>query len=190
MRLLLASLFAGAALVAGALAQSSHVLTVQLPGGTVEKIRYSGDTPPQVFLDPDSGPADWFGPNSPFAAFDRMSEELDQRAARLFEQAAGMAGNEPSDQDQLIEAYSGGLPVEAQSYSIVSTFTSNGACGRSVEIASRGDGQRRVVAHSFGDCGPRATVAVPYRSKRRSDTITARAEPAHKGELKEAALRY
>jgi hypothetical protein len=73
------SFLAGAAamMIAGtAHAQSpnTHVLTIQLSGGGVARIQYTGDTPPQVFVDANPARADsfWvfpgFGPDSPFAA--------------------------------------------------------------------------------------------------------------------------
>jgi hypothetical protein len=208
-----ASLLAGAAamMIAGtAFAQSpnTHVLTVQLPGGGVEQIQYTGDTPPQVFLDASPARADslWFfsgfGPDSPFAALDRMSEELNRRAARMLEQAEAMTRNLRSNPDQLIQAYSGSLAAGGQSYSIISTVTSNGVCGRSVEITSQGNGrQPHVVTRSFGNCGtgahgPAGSIAVPSKSKQRPETITASAKTGadaktgNTAKLREAALHY
>ena len=33
---------------------ATHVLTVRLPGGAVEQIRYTGNVPPEVMVAPDA----------------------------------------------------------------------------------------------------------------------------------------
>ena len=45
-----------------------------------------------------------FGPGSPFAALDRMSEEMDRRAALLLREAAAMADHIPTEPGQLIRS--------------------------------------------------------------------------------------
>src|SRR5579863_8308821 len=95
MRTLRTALLAGVAasaigLSGAALAESpqTHVMTVRLPDGGVEEIRYTGDVPPQIVFA--AGPAStdvfaplpsFFGPGSPFAALDRISAEMDRQAA-------------------------------------------------------------------------------------------------------------
>ena len=77
---------------AGELART-HILTVRLPDGSIEQIRYVGDLPPQIHWTQD--PAPLFSPgfermdmNSPFAALDRMSAEMDREAQAIFNQTA------------------------------------------------------------------------------------------------------
>jgi hypothetical protein len=98
--------FAG---VAQAESPNTHVLTIHLPGGGVEQIRYSGDAPPEIYFRPTPAliepsllfPA--FGPGSPFAVFDRISEEMELRAARLLREAAAMTERLPRGPDGLTE---------------------------------------------------------------------------------------
>ena len=77
---------------AGELART-HILTVRLPDGSIEQIRYVGDLPPQIHWTQD--PAPLFSPgfermdmNSPFAALDRMSAEMDREAQALLNETA------------------------------------------------------------------------------------------------------
>ena len=77
---------------AGELART-HILTVRLPDGSIEQIRYLGERPPQIHWTQD--PAPLFSPgfepvdmNAPFAALDRMSAEMDREADALLNQAA------------------------------------------------------------------------------------------------------
>lgn len=149
---------AGAA--AAAVIQNSHVLTVQLPDGSTAHIRYFGDTPPQVRVDPAQGfsPADWPGPigliDPAFPAVDRAMAEMDRQADLMFAQAQRMASAAPAGRDGLVRADFGQLPPGATGYSFISTVSSNGACTRSVEYRSTGKGQPQVISKTSGDCGP------------------------------------
>src|SRR4051812_40894357 len=105
MRVLRTALLAGVAAAtigfsAAATAQSpnTHVMTVRLPGGGTAEIRYSGDVAPQVVFS--EAPANFggpvlmpslFGPASPFAMLDRVSAEMDRRAAAMFREADALA---------------------------------------------------------------------------------------------------
>ncbi|HEV2336924.1 MAG TPA: hypothetical protein VGS13_15575 [Stellaceae bacterium] len=155
--LLLAGVAASAIGFSGAvLAQSAntHVLTVRLPDGGLAQIRYTGDVPPHIaFSNVASVPMPaLFGPDSPFAALDRISAEMDREAAAMFAQADALAAQAQSGQST--EAAARSLPPGSQSYTFVSTMSGNGVCTRSVEITARGDGAPpRVVSHSSGNCG-------------------------------------
>ncbi len=212
MRRIEASLVAGAMMIiaSGAQAQSarSHALDIQLPDGAVAHIQYSGDVPPEVFFDarPVRPASPWlfpaFGPNSPFAALDRLAEEMDRQAAHLLDEAAAISQHLRSHPEGLIEANSGGFPAGAYSYSIVSTTSAGRVCGRGIEITSRGDGAKpRVVTRSFGNCaGGHAPVhgktAVPPKPARQPETIEASNRASRVAEAprltltQEAALRY
>lgn len=135
---------------------STHVMTVRLPGGGVEQIRYSGDIPPKVVVDPfddvaDVGsPVGFFDPYAPFAAMERISAQMDQQMAAMMREANAVAAN-PAE---AMEIDAGKLPPGAQSYSFVSNMNGNMFCARSVEITSRGDHQKpQVVSRSYGNCG-------------------------------------
>lgn len=156
-----AVLLAGTAGLALAQSPSDHVLTIQLPGGGIEQIHYSGAVPPHVVLMPDAGalpammapgPAFWA---SPFATLDRITAQMDRETDALLQQAEVMARQPLPTPDQMLRVQFGTLPRGAESYSYVATFTGNGVCARSVTISSEGNGLKpQVVSHVSGDCGP------------------------------------
>lgn len=173
MRKLRVSLLAGIAAVAvagfsgWAHAQSAqlHIMTVRLPGGGIEQIEYTGNTPPQVSVS--TGPAavaampTLFGHNSLFAQMDRISAEMDRQAAALFRETAALADNP----NLLTETNFANMPAGSQSYSFVSTASPGGVCEQSVQITATGDGPPQVVRHSSGNCGPTggagSTIGLP-----------------------------
>jgi hypothetical protein len=187
MRVSLRSILTGAAAVLAigtvtpALAQDGqvHVLLVQLPGGGVEQIRYTGDVPPRVVLVPRSVPvmvAD------PFAALERVSAMMDQQAMAMMRQAAAMA-SAPAGMLP-------GLPPGASGYSFASTMSGNGVCTRRISITySGGDAAPKMVSSTSGDCGSGhgsgapTGVTVPVPAVRSvPNTIEARAaDPAPDG---------
>jgi hypothetical protein len=142
---------AGASGLALAQGSDSHVLTVQLPNGAVEQIRYTGDVPPQIILAPQ---AEQIG--SPFAMLERLSAEMDRQAAVMF-QAMDTLAAQPFP-GNLTEAGMGGLPDGALSTSIVSTRSGSGVCSRSIEVTYTGHGQPKVVSQTSGDCGAQRMV--------------------------------
>jgi hypothetical protein len=129
---------AGVSGIATAREPATHVMTVALPGGGVAHITYSGDVAPQVTFPPALLPwAAAFGPQSPFAALERISAEMDREAAALFQQI---------DTGQFAAA--------------------PGYCMQSVQITSLGDGSPpKVVRRSSGNCAPSGgesgTVGLP-----------------------------
>ena len=171
MPILRTALLAGAAAAAlgfsgMALAQTPnvHTMTVQLPGGGVAEIRYTGNVPPQVSVSP--GPAaigdllpvsSVFGAGSPFAMLDRISAEMNREAAALFRYADSMASQPPAGPNGLTLTNLQNLPPGTRGFSYVSTISRNGVCARSTEITSTGNGPPRVVTHSSGNCGPGRT---------------------------------
>jgi len=157
--------FAGLAGVAHAESARAHVLTLQLPGGGTEQIRYTGDVPPQIVLQPDTGalqiammPMAGGAWASPFAAFDRIAAEMDQQAAAMLQQAQAMSRAALTNVDNLMMMppgmSPGALPAGTQGYTFVSTFSGNGVCTRSVTITSDGNGAKpKVVSQVSGNCG-------------------------------------
>jgi hypothetical protein len=151
--LILAGAVTGAAAaIAGTAAAEpakTHILTVRLPDGSLEKIRYTGDRPPVVDLAPSAGDAaflpvfDDFW--SPFADLERMSSALD-----------GMAYGNP---DGLFNIDLDRLPPGAQGYTMVSTLSGHGFCTRSTKYVSAGHGKPpRVETKTTGNCAPAAAV--------------------------------
>ncbi|HEY1798249.1 MAG TPA: hypothetical protein VGG57_19195 [Stellaceae bacterium] len=173
MRTLRVSLLAGIAAVAlagfsgWAHAQSAqiHTMTVRLPGGGIEQIEYTGNTPPQVSVS--TGPAalaatpTLFGPDSLFARMDRISAEMDRQATALFRQTAALANNP----NLLTQANLASMPAGSQSYTFVSTASPGGMCEQSVQVTATGNGPPQVVRHTSGNCAPvggsGATIGLP-----------------------------
>jgi hypothetical protein len=120
-----------------------HVLTLHLPNGQVEQIRYTGKVPPNVVLAPDAM-ATSFAPASPFALLARMSADMDRQAAVMFRTINDMAMPDG--------AGLGMMPV----------VSGPGVCTRSVQITFTGNGQApHVVSRTAGDCGPAQGEATP-----------------------------
>lgn len=159
-------ILAGAAVAgltaAGALAaDNSHVLTLRLPDGSQEQIRYTGDVAPRVRIL--SGPqafvalapiVDPFGPGSAFAAMRRMSAAMDRNAELMLRRAqtlsAGGEGLKPVDL--------GTLPPGARGYTMVSTFSGGKMCTRTNEYSAAAAGRpTKILTRSSGDCGPART---------------------------------
>jgi len=142
----------------------THVLVVRLPDGSLERIRYAGDRPPQIRFDsqPDSGFFDPFWPSAPFADLDRISAAMDHEAAALMQQADSMMqaspGN-PTDVDL------NRLPAGTQGYSMVSTMSGNGVCTRSIRYFSSADGKPQVESSTSGNCSPGKAVGAPLPAK-------------------------
>jgi hypothetical protein len=158
----------GVAALAGEIKSNTHVLTVQLPGGGVEQIRYTGDVAPQVVLAPGVVPLAVFSPSdlavdqtSPFGMLDRMSAQMDREMAAMMAEvrAAPLPLAAPG---QLQQAALARLPAGAETYSIVSNFSGGHACTQSVQITSQGPGrQPLVVSHRSGDCGAGQATTAP-----------------------------
>jgi hypothetical protein len=122
---------------------ASKVMTVQLPNGQLEQIRYAGDVPPQIVIVPSAAAFD-----SPFAMLEQMSAEMDRQADAMLRAVHRMAA-EPMV-PQSTEAAFGQLPAGGR------------VCMRSVQITYSGNGQQpHVVSQSAGDCGPSPGTATP-----------------------------
>jgi hypothetical protein len=191
--------------VAAARDLNTHVMTVQLPGGGVAEIRYTGDVPPQVVFSPAPTALGAFmpfgavfGPASPFATLDRISAAMDREAASLIRQAEMLANAPAFAPNQPIETALGNLPPGTESYSMVSTWSGNGVCTQSVEITSPANGGRpRVVSHSSGNCGSTPgstgvirtppTLPAPTHSP---DILETHGTPPYGGLVREAAWQH
>jgi hypothetical protein len=149
-----------------------HTLTVQLPGGGVERIQYTGNVKPNVVVLPAGS---WYRVStmpivawSPFASFDRISAEMarlqadmNRRMAATLEQARRMSAAAASGSGNVIQTSAGSLPAGTQSYSFVSTMNGSNVCSRMVQIVSRGTGEKpQVISRTSGNCGDNgSTVA-------------------------------
>jgi hypothetical protein len=138
-------------------APKTHVLTIQLPGGGVEQIRYTGDVAPKVIVQ--QGPAPtiaWAAPSgaeSPLAMLDRMRAEMDREMAEMRRHPMATPAWPRIGGGQLQQVTAGAMPPGAQSYSMVTTVSGGHACTESVQVTSQGPGQPpKVVRQSSGDC--------------------------------------
>ena len=137
----------------------THVLTVRLPDGSLEQIRYVGDQPPRISIDDQPAPVfsprfESFGADSPFAALDRMSAEMDREAAALWSETARLSDSTLLPSGDLTSVGFGNPPPGARSFSVVSTLSGGHMCTRSVEYSASPDGGRpRIVTRTSGDCG-------------------------------------
>ena len=131
-----------------------HVLTIPLPGGGVEQIRYTGDDTPRVVIAP-SGvlPSGVAGAMSfdPFSTIERISAMMDQQAAAMLRQMDDMTRVTIPD-----------VPQGSSGYSFVSTMSGRGVCSRSVRITfSSGDAAPKMISSTSGDCGPDHSGSAP-----------------------------
>lgn len=161
MRIVPTALFAGVASVAFAGTVAAHTLRVQLPDGASEQIHYVGDVAPTVTLTPATAAPAWaWGPDSPLGLMVRISAEMDREAAALINQMQDFALQPNPTANQPLEIDMNTLPRGAQSFSFVSTMSPSGACSQSMEIVSRGPGQKpEVIRRSSGNCGPNSSMA-------------------------------
>ena len=160
----LAVALAGVTAVAAAEHQPVHVMTVDLPGGGVEQIRYTGDVAPRVLVQDEAVPLaaasffdTAFGPDSPFSELDRISAEMERQAAVMMRQAALM---QFAPDAALQQATLASPPAGATSVTMVSTSNGQGMCTQSVRVTAMGEGKApEMVRKVSGDCAGGAAPA-------------------------------
>lgn len=187
-----AGLIAAAGLASQALAQQEtrqpairHQMTVRLPDGSLEVIRYSGDQPPAAEFRGASDPTSYtvtafdpFDDASPFAEMQRISAEMDRETAAMFNNAQFLA-QWPAGADSVMKVDLSRLPKGAQGYTMISTTSSKGTCTRFMEYISSGSDKPQVRTSSSGNCNalqsPAAkrahAIAPPPLSKHQSSGV-------------------
>jgi hypothetical protein len=165
MRPLRKAILAGAAAIvlvgaglAAAEIKNTHVLDVCLPDGSLAHIRYVGDRPPTVSFAPAppalsifSPASDPFGPASPFATLEQISQAMDRQAEAMLREVSARPGLFTGPDMMQVDVER--LPPGARGFSMVSTMSGNGVCTRSVEYRSLGDGKPpQVVTRTSGAC--------------------------------------
>lgn len=172
MRSIRIAIFAGAAAVllsgvvsfAAAKDLELHTMTLRLPGGAAEQIRYTGDVPPDVVIEPQSLPIAFGWPgalasSAPFAMLDRISADMNREMNETMRQMDALAAQSVARVQTPTAIGTGELPAGSESYSFVSMGGGKMFCARSVEVTSRGTGEKpHVVSRSYGDCGSRAAT--------------------------------
>jgi len=152
-----------------ATSRTAHEMTLRLPDGSIEQIRYAGNQAPQIRLE---GPTPLLAANAarldpigdlaadpwrlegPFIALDRLSAALDQQAEALLQDAAGAGpgGLAPVEVSR--------LPPGVQGFSVVSTRSGDGVCTRSIQYRASGEGRPpQVTTRASGQCGGDGTGA-------------------------------
>ena len=142
-----AILLAGYVGAARAQSPETHVMTVRLPDGQLEQIRYTGNVAPTVIVAPETMAA-FTAPADPFAMLERISAVMDRQEAAMLRTINSMA-------------VPGG-----PGFGVLPVMSGPGVCMRSVQITYTGNGGApHVVSHTAGDCGPArrqtAPVALP-----------------------------
>ena len=142
-------------------AQAVHELAVQLPGGGVEHICYTGDAKPVVVMlpaDPFAASfAQSFGPSQAFAEMNQISAQMDRQMNAMLTQARAM---QSAAQSGMLNASFGNLPRGAVQFTQISTWTGNGMCTRTVRtMQPQAGGQLQTVSSTSGDCGGSAPAA-------------------------------
>ncbi len=153
----LAVALAGVTAVAAAERLPVHEMVVHLPGGGIERIRYTGNVVPHILVADEAAPMTAesfldtaFGPASPFAELDRISTEMERQANALLRQAALMQSLPDA---QLQQAALANAPAGASSYTVVSTSNGKGVCIQSMRVMAMGEGKApQVVRNVSGDC--------------------------------------
>jgi len=159
-----AGLIAAAGLASQAFAQQKteqatqmHQMTVRLPDGSLEMIRYSGNQPPVVTFpgDPDAAlitAFDSFGDASPFAEMERISAAMDRETAAMLDNIRLFA-HSPDASDNLMNVDLSRLPKGAKGYTMISTTSGKGTCTQITEYFNSGHSKPQVRTSSSGNCG-------------------------------------
>ncbi|MBI1212095.1 MAG: hypothetical protein GC190_11575 [Alphaproteobacteria bacterium] len=150
-----------------------HEVTIDLPGGGIEHIRYTGNVLPHVTVrtipqselqaEFDSDPAfsDPF-----FVSFGDMSDQMSRMANEMYRMQAAMHQRmqvmmQQAQQMQRLGAAGPNALIEADlanqapgsvSYSYMSTSTGNGSCTQMVQVTTSKNGKPNVVSKTSGNC--------------------------------------
>lgn len=157
---------AGFSGLAAAESQAVHTLTIQLHGGGVEQIHYTGNVAPKISVMPGPmsiaafAPMDpLFWPDPAFAGLRRISAAMDREMDSLMyrSQDWAMLPGGP-----LSEATLKDLPLGTSSYSLVSTMGGSGFCAKAIQIMSSANGGKpRVVSRTSGNRKAIPNFAIP-----------------------------
>jgi hypothetical protein len=157
-----------------------HEMTIELPNGGVEHIRYKGDVRPHVTVRkvPASQFETWFNDDAVYAdpfvvSFCDMSAQMSRIANEIYQlqaamhrrmqlmmrEADEMARLSTNSSDALMKAGLTNTAPGSVSYSYVSTSTGNGTCTRTVQVTTQPNGKPQVVSKSSGNCADRSLSA-------------------------------
>jgi len=158
---------AGTAAWADSKISNSHEMTVQLPGGRIEHIQYSGNVPPKLVIGSTPFVTLWPAPVD-FAQLDRISAELDRRMDQLIRQSLARA--HWPDQQTFNASTLKSLPPGTTGYSWSITSTGNGYCTQMVQVTSPANGGKaQVVSNMSGDCSGKSDKVQRTRGTPQND---------------------
>lgn len=133
-----------------------HDLTVRMPDGGVEHVRYSGNTPPQVsfndFTLRPSDVSDVFFAN-PFAAMDQISADMDRQAAQLMNLATSDVLPTGPQSMKALDARLSTLPPGTEGYSVYTVSSGGKTCTQKMAFDYSGHGKPLIEQTSSGACG-------------------------------------
>lgn len=153
----------------------TQTMTVQLPGGGVAHIAYSGPVKPRVMFDEDAALLAPFA-SAPRVRFDEAFDVFDpfafwqddfgremERVRAMMDRMSALALDPPTDGGALLQASDGSTVVPGSySYSFTSTTTGGKTCARSVQVTAPATGGKpEVVERTSGDCEGSATTTTP-----------------------------
>lgn len=151
----------------------TQTMTVQLPGGGVAHIAYSGPVKPRVTFDEDAALLapfvfaprvrfdETFDAFDPFAFWrDDFGREM-QRLRAMMDRMSALALDPPTDGGALLQASDGTVVPGSYSYSFTSTTTGGKTCARSVQVTASAGGKPEVVERTSGDCEGSAAATTP-----------------------------
>ncbi len=157
---------AGALLLASSVAWAAgwpavHDITIQLPGGGVERVQYTGDIAPKIVFDTEpfgTVPAAW---RRSFAAFDALDAAMNRQMEAMLQQVRALQAANGGLNDAAPRA----LPPGTSSYSWIVTRNGARSCVRTIQVsAPENGGKPQVVSQTSGDCGDSA-AARPIQAK-------------------------
>lgn len=146
----------GSAGYALAHAAGMHTMTVRTPDGGVATIEYSGNVAPKITFGAAPIPSAFLGARAPFAAFDRISAEMNHEMDVLLRQA-GMLTQPAASTSPFYSTMLQGMPSPGRGYSWTAAMSGNGVCTRTMRITRNGNAKPHIVASSSGDCAGAAS---------------------------------
>ena len=155
-----AAALAAATIAAAAERAHEHVMTVLLPDGSVEHVRYTGDVAPHVVARPVAATTPLslldaaFGADAPFEEMDRISAEMDRQAAAMMLQVSAMAAARPATPGAAPQmAVMANAPAGATYRYVSTTIVDGKTCTTSVQSISQGAGKApQLLRNVAGDC--------------------------------------
>jgi hypothetical protein len=153
--------------VAAAGLANSHSMNLRLPDGAIAQIRYAGETPPEVRIQPvefavPAAYAEPFAEWPPFAQMQRMEAQM-QRELVALETLPLLADSVAADPEGMPPLAGGAVPPGVEGYTVVMTSTPQGVCTRTIEFGGgTADRPPTVLTRASSGCG--ADSAGPQHS--------------------------